>query len=104
MLDPMAEDMKKSHRLGSAMDLNVYTISFSSTDSYGATTFPNYYEKEPKNDGVMLRYDTLPLVGKVPFNLGKTLTHEVGHWLGTSNYSYSIYISYSKTHFYKYHL
>lgn len=35
-------------------------------------------------DGVVVRYDAFGTLGKVsvPFHKGRTLTHEVGHWLG----------------------
>jgi len=35
-------------------------------------------------DGVVIRYDVFGTTGIVqpPFNLGRTLTHELGHWLG----------------------
>lgn len=40
------------------------------------------YEKGPLNDGVVLLFSTLPGGSYAPFNKGRTLTHEVGHWMG----------------------
>ena len=34
------------------------------------------------NDGIVLRYSTLPGGTRAPYNEGRTLTHEVGHWVG----------------------
>ena len=38
----------------------------------------------PANDGVVVCYDCFGTVGNVvaPYNKGRTLTHEIGHWLG----------------------
>jgi hypothetical protein len=46
----------------------------------GYATFPG---AERAVDGIVLRYDAFGTMGKVsaPFNLGRTLTHEVGHWI-----------------------
>jgi len=39
---------------------------------------------DPLKDGVVINYDVFGATGvqREPFNLGRTATHEVGHWLG----------------------
>ncbi|KAG5647236.1 hypothetical protein DXG03_000771 [Asterophora parasitica] len=48
----------------------------------GYATFPIDFKTNPLDDGVVVRYSTLPNGTAAPFNLGRTLTHEVGHWVG----------------------
>ena len=77
--------MKTSLRQGGAKTLNVYTVGFNNGEAsrlLGYATFPSDYDSKPRDDGVVLRYSTLPGGSSTPFNLGKTLTHEVGHWVG----------------------
>lgn len=47
----------------------------------GYATFPG---ADRAVDGIVVRYDAFGTTGKLaaPFNLGRTLTHEVGHWMG----------------------
>ncbi|KAF8645009.1 hypothetical protein AX16_008150 [Volvariella volvacea WC 439] len=77
--------MKGSLRVGGAGDLNVYTVGFESGPGEGLlgyATFPSSYSDNPQDDGVVLRYSTVPGGTAAPYNLGRTLTHEVGHWVG----------------------
>lgn len=37
---------------------------------------------EPERDGVIIDYDNLGLTNNPPYDLGRTLTHEVGHFFG----------------------
>lgn len=48
----------------------------------GYATFPHDYDSNPSDDGVVVRFNTLPLGELAPYNIGRTLTHEAGHWLG----------------------
>ncbi|KAH9180001.1 hypothetical protein EDB89DRAFT_2224942, partial [Lactarius sanguifluus] len=74
--------MKKSLRNGGAANLNIYSIEFDSTDHLGYATFPFNYNTNPQDDGVVFRYSSVPGGTAVPYNQGKTVTHEVGHWVG----------------------
>ena len=80
-MDSAAEaQMKETLRVGGPETLNIYTVQ-ATGDLLGWATFPSWYAGDPVNDGVVLRYTTLP-GGSPPFNRGDTGTHEVGHWLG----------------------
>lgn len=94
-------NMKVALRTGGAESLNVYSVGcaclnqVSSQSNYvlsfreggardllGYAAFPWDYGSRPAQDGVVIRYSSMPRGTLAPYNLGRTLTHEVGHWLG----------------------
>ncbi|KAF8650035.1 hypothetical protein AX16_005452 [Volvariella volvacea WC 439] len=78
-------EMKNQLRAGGRADLNVYTVGFRSSSTstlLGYATFPWDHSSANKADGVVIRHSTLPGGTAVPYDLGQTLTHEVGHWVG----------------------
>ncbi|KAF8965966.1 hypothetical protein BDZ97DRAFT_1658366 [Flammula alnicola] len=75
--------MKRIYNIGDAATLNVYTLTFNSTTkALGTAAIPSAYYRDPKSDGVMIRHSTVTGGPRENYNLGRTLTHEVGHWLG----------------------
>ncbi|CCX05887.1 Similar to Extracellular metalloprotease GLRG_06286; acc. no. E3QJV4 [Pyronema omphalodes CBS 100304] len=73
--------MKKALRKGTYRDINIYFASLTG----GVLGWCTYPETNPSDhqitaDGCAVAFASLP-GGTAPYNLGRTLTHELGHWL-----------------------
>jgi Pregnancy-associated plasma protein-A len=78
---PVEREAKAATHVGDARTLNVWTTN--GPGYFGFATFPSMYKRVPQLDGIVLDYNTFPggAYGE-RFSLGKTATHETGHWLG----------------------
>jgi len=76
-------DMKKTLHRGDASDLNIYSTT--AGPYLGWAYFPSSYKTKPWIDGLVIDWESMyktstRYAGK--YDLGKTATHESGHWFG----------------------
>ncbi len=79
--DRYERSMKTRLHKGGRGTLNVYTAAVGS-DVLGFSTFPQWYRRAPRMDGVVIDYRSIPGGSYRGFDRGYTAVHEIGHWLG----------------------
>lgn len=78
--------MKRKLREGNYQDLNIYYLTKPKDNALGHSTYPQRNATEGTDDwwedGCVILASTVPGGSEDGYNLGRTTTHEVGHWLG----------------------
>jgi hypothetical protein len=77
--DRQSTQYRTQTRKGGKNALNIWLVDFS---YLGIATFPWDYASNPGIDGIRVQYSSLPGGSATNFNLGKTASHEAGHWFG----------------------
>jgi hypothetical protein len=77
--DGQSTTYRSQTRKGGKNALNIWLVDFS---YLGIATFPWDYASNPKIDGIRVQYSSLPGGSATNYNLGKTASHEAGHWFG----------------------
>lgn len=77
----LQDQMKSTLRRGDEKVLNLYSVDFHN-GLLGYSSFPWNVQGSLWDDGVVFQYSSVPGGSETGYNLGKTVTHEVGHWLG----------------------
>ncbi len=75
--DKQSSQYRKLTRKGGMDALNMWLVDFA---YLGIATFP--WSGSESVDGIRVHFDSLPGGSIENFNLGKTATHEAGHWFG----------------------
>ncbi len=80
---PDERAMKKALHRGDASDANIYSTTAGAF--LGWSYFPSEYKTHPYIDGVVIDWASMYKTSTVyegRYDLGKTATHELGHWVG----------------------
>ena len=73
--------MRRALHRGGRDALNLY-FTRPRDDTLGSSAFPWDYKVHPRRDGITIGAGTVPGGNTKNYNLGDTLVHEVGHWVG----------------------
>jgi len=74
--------IKTALAIDPAHTLNIYTGLLYGGAYLGFAYYPSSFPENSIEHSVFLDYRSLPGFGFVPYHLGRTATHEVGHYLG----------------------
>jgi hypothetical protein len=76
---PQERDAKRALAVDPTHHVNVYTAKIA---AYGWANYPWGVEEDEKTLGIVIHYGTLPGGHLAGFNMGRTATHEMGHYFG----------------------
>jgi hypothetical protein len=80
---PGERAMKTALHRGDASDLNIYSTT--AGVNLGWATWPSSYKNHSHLDGIVIDWESMFRTSREyagQYDLGKTATHEAGHWLG----------------------
>lgn len=77
----MDRAIKRELAIDPAHTLNIYTAELGQ-NLLGWAYFPQSFPEDHSMHGVVIHYESLPGGAFQAYNLGRTATHEVGHYLG----------------------
>ncbi|KAF9013183.1 hypothetical protein BDQ17DRAFT_1536877 [Cyathus striatus] len=83
--DDIEATMKDKLRVGGPAGMNVFSVGLIEREFagyLGFATMPENYKEYLQYDGIFLNQASFPDGALEKFDMGKTLTHEAGHWLG----------------------
>lgn len=83
---PTEIDVKTNLKVGGPETMNVYVADIVLEDQEGTilgySSLPVFYKILSDQDGIVLNFRAVPGGPLKNYNLGNTLVHEAGHWLG----------------------
>ena len=80
-LRPQSTAMKEATSIDPATTFNIWLANLGG-GILGYATFPDMYAENDFRHGVVALYSSVPGGSATPYNLGDTITHEAGHYLG----------------------
>lgn len=78
----LERQVKTALRVGGPRALNIYSVITPDPGAIAWAAYPWRYAADRIDDGIVADYQIFPGGNHLPYNMGRSITHEVGHWLG----------------------